>query len=156
MAESSIKEKRARRRKRRQDTPAEENDAAAEEIEKGLTEKKDRATPSRRKGEVGQVTQTKSSNPIMRVFNPIREYIEGVRSELDKVTWPTREETLRLTYIVAAATVASALFLGGLSIIFTELFNIGVETPLVFLGVFVVFLVILYGYARFTSDPSNS
>jgi preprotein translocase SecE subunit len=143
MAESSIKEKRARRRKRkreaRQDTST--------ETDKGITEKKGTATPGRR-------TTERSGNAVTNWFSSVRNYLEGVQSELEKVTWPTREETTRLTYIVAAVTLASALVLGGLSILFTELFNIGVDSPLVFLGVFIAFLVLLFGYSRYSSESA--
>lgn len=141
MAESSIKEKRARRRKRKQEER--QSPAPDETADKGITEKKATATPGRRGTDSG-------GNFITRSFGSVVEYLEGVRSELEKVTWPTREETTRLTYIVAAATVASALVLGGLSILFTELFNIGVDRPMVFLGVFIAFLVLLFGYSRYS------
>ncbi len=151
MAESSIKEKRARRRKRRREALNEPAEATAEAAEKGITEKKGYATPSRRKGESTQ----ERPNPVVRFFGGIVEYFEGVRSELEKVTWPTREETIRLSNIVGIVTLISALVLGGLSIIFTELFNIGVDQPLVFVGVFVAFIALLYAYSRYMSQNSG-
>ena len=40
------------------------------------------------------------------------QYIQESRSELRKVTWPTREQTLQLTMAVIVMTLAIALFLG--------------------------------------------
>lgn len=141
MAES-IQEKRARRRKRRKE--AREGD----ETEKGASEKKGYATPSRRKGETNIESQ---DNALVRPFRGIIDYFEGVRGELEKVTWPTQEETTRLSYIVAAVTVVSSLFLGGLALIFTQLFNVGVDNPSLFIGAFVAFLVVLFFYARYSA-----
>ena len=149
MAESSIQEKRARRRRQRKEDRTETN-AEETSSEKGVTEKKGYATPSQRKSG----TTDGGGNAVTRWFGNVAEYFEGVRSELEKVTWPTREETVRLTYIVAAVTVASALLLGGLSIIFTELFNIGVDTPLIFVGVFVAFVALMLVYGQYSSRNS--
>jgi len=141
----SIQEKRARRRRRKREARQGEIEAENTELEKGITEKKGYATRSRRKGE-GEVDE---GNALTRPFRGPLNYFEGVRSELEKVTWPTPEETQRLSYIVAVVTVASSLFLGGLALIFTRLFNIGVETPTVFIGAFVAFLILLYVYSRY-------
>ena len=143
MAES-LQEKREARRQRKQETAVAEADT---DIDKSMTEKKGVATPSRRKGEKTEGSGNAITRPIRRTV----EYFQGVRSEIEKVTWPDREETNRLTRIVLVVTLASALFLGGLSILFTEIFNIGVEQPWVFMLVFVGFLVAMFGYARFTS-----
>lgn len=148
MAES-IQEKRKARRKRREDGPEEPE-------EKGLTEGKGRATPSRRKGEItGAGVATPSGNAVTRFFGGIVDYFQGVRSELEKVTWPTREETNRLTRIVLVVTLASALLLGGLSILFTEVFNLGVTRPWIFILVFVAFLGLLAAYARFAGQSET-
>lgn len=144
MASESIKEKRRQRRKRRKEaveTPEEEEET------RGLTESKGRATPSRRKGNEGN-----EGNFITRPFNVVIEYFQGVASEIRKVTWPTREEATRLTYLVLAATIASSLALGGLAIGFTRLFSIGVSRPLVFLVIFVVLLIVFFGYIRISRD----
>lgn len=51
-------------------------------------------------------------------MNPI-SYFKEVRSEVDKVVWPTREQTIRYTVLVIIVSVASGLFLGGLDYILT-------------------------------------
>ncbi|MEM6283053.1 MAG: preprotein translocase subunit SecE [Chloroflexota bacterium] len=153
MAEGSIKERRARRRKRKQEAREEVNEEV-EETEKGITAKKGYATPSRRRGEDNTVA-VQSNNPIVRGFRSVIDYFDGVRSELEKVTWPTREETIRLTWIVSGVTLASALFLGGLSILFTEIFNLGVDNPIVFIGVFVAFLGLIYAFSQYMSRSAG-
>jgi preprotein translocase SecE subunit len=150
MAES-IQEKREARRQRRNE------EATDDGSEKGLTEKKGTATPSRRKGEVsGQSSTTGGGNIVTRSFRSVRDYLVGVRTEMEKVTWPDREETNRLTRIVMAVLLASSLFLGGLSILFTEIFNLGVTRPWIFMVVFVAFIGLMFAYARYTERSNSS
>jgi preprotein translocase subunit SecE len=53
----------------------------------------------------------KSSNPIIRYFQDTGE-------ELRKVSWPNREQTIRLTVIVLSTTAVTAVFLGALDYLF--------------------------------------
>jgi preprotein translocase subunit SecE len=46
-------------------------------------------------------------------------YFKDVRAELSKVTWPTREEGIRLTGVVLAVTIAAAIFLFGVDSLFS-------------------------------------
>ncbi|MBN1680973.1 MAG: preprotein translocase subunit SecE [Anaerolineae bacterium] len=48
----------------------------------------------------------------------IATYFRGVYSELQKVTWPSREETTRLTGVVLGVTIAFALSLGLLDVFY--------------------------------------
>ncbi len=50
----------------------------------------------------------------------VRYYRETV-GELKKVVWPTREETLRLTYIVLGVITVTAAILGTADYVFTKL-----------------------------------
>lgn len=59
----------------------------------------------------------RSVSPRLRP-NLNRAY-KDTRSELRKITWPTREETIRLTLVVIVLSIAMALFLG---VIVDELF----------------------------------
>ncbi len=43
--------------------------------------------------------------------NPISRYLRETRGELRKVTWPTREESYRLTAIVMGVSLAFSIFL---------------------------------------------
>lgn len=113
---------------------------------RGLSERKGRATPGRRTQEV-EVTESEG-NFITRTVRGLREYFEGVRSELQKVVWPTREEARRLTIIVLSVTITAAIVLGIISLLFNELFNLGLRSPLVFAVVFVLILIGFVYYLR--------
>lgn len=52
--------------------------------------------------------------------NPVT-FIAQVREELKKVTYPTRDEVIRLTIIVIVLSIVVALFLGGLDYLFARL-----------------------------------
>lgn len=77
--------------------------------------RKDRPTPSQR-----EEAPTRRNAVAQFVYN-VREYFHEVTVELRKVAWPTRTEVQRLTYIVLAVTIASALFLGLVSFLFGTL-----------------------------------
>lgn len=48
-------------------------------------------------------------------------FLKEVKTELGKVVWPTRQETIRLTSIVILISVLVGLYIGGLDILFTKL-----------------------------------
>lgn len=48
-------------------------------------------------------------------------FIKEVRTELGKVTWPTRDETLRITIIVIVISVIVGIYLGLLDFVFTQM-----------------------------------
>jgi preprotein translocase subunit SecE len=52
--------------------------------------------------------------------NALVRYFRETRGELRKVTWPTRQESQRLTAIVLGVTALMALFLGLLDFIFSN------------------------------------
>jgi preprotein translocase subunit SecE len=49
------------------------------------------------------------------------QFVKEVRSELRKVAWPTRQETIRYTIIVLIALVVLTALIAGLDWIFSEL-----------------------------------
>ena len=51
------------------------------------------------------------------------QFLKEVRSELSKVSWPTRSEIVRYTAIVIALTLAIAVFLGLLDFLFEWILN---------------------------------
>ncbi|MBI4200449.1 MAG: preprotein translocase subunit SecE [Chloroflexi bacterium] len=53
----------------------------------------------------------------------VRQFFGEVVSELKKVTWPTREETTRLTLLVIAVSAAIGLALGLIDVGFNRLFE---------------------------------
>jgi len=63
-------------------------------------------------------TANPASAPAQRRQLSLARYLRDSRSELKKVNWPTREQTINLTIVVCVVCVAIALFLGGLDWIF--------------------------------------
>ena len=51
-------------------------------------------------------------------------FISEVRSELVKVTWPKRDEVIRLTLVVMAISAIVAGFVGVLDFLFTKLLEV--------------------------------
>lgn len=51
-------------------------------------------------------------------------FIKEAKAELIKVSWPTRQEAIRLTMIVVAISVAVGLYIGALDYIFTKLVGV--------------------------------
>lgn len=49
-------------------------------------------------------------NPIA----PLIEYVRSSKAELEKVTWPTREQTLRYSLLVVGVSAATAVFFAAL------------------------------------------
>lgn len=47
-------------------------------------------------------------------------FIKEAREELSKVSWPTREQTVRYTGIVIGVSLAVAIFLGILDLFFSN------------------------------------
>ncbi|MCC6627134.1 MAG: preprotein translocase subunit SecE [Chloroflexi bacterium] len=54
--------------------------------------------------------------------------LRDTRSELRKVTWPTRQETINLTLVVIALSVVLGLILGGVDLLVAEAFKWLAET----------------------------
>jgi preprotein translocase SecE subunit len=79
------------------------------------TTEDDEDTPSR-EGEV-----KRSNNRVRRWIDGFITYLHDVRAEIGKVAWLSREETVRLSWIVIIVTVASAAFLGIVSFLFGAL-----------------------------------
>lgn len=83
-----------------------------EKTEEKATARSDKRRPAGR--QEAPRKNPKSQNKIIRYFQDTRE-------ELRKVTWPTRDEIVRLTLIVLGTTFAFAVFLGLLDLLFQRL-----------------------------------
>lgn len=53
-----------------------------------------------------------------------KRLIRETRSELKKVVWPTREQTVKLTTIVIAVSIVVGLFLGGVDLLFERMIQL--------------------------------
>ncbi|NUQ07280.1 MAG: preprotein translocase subunit SecE [Anaerolineae bacterium] len=78
----------------------------------------------------------------------LRDYFEGVGSELRKVTWPSQDDLRRLSIIVIVTLVAAALALGVISFAFTELFRLGLSSPIILIGFMAVAVVVGFVVTR--------
>lgn len=54
-------------------------------------------------------------------MKPLINYLQASRSELAKVSWPNRIQTVRLTGLVIVFSLAFAVVLGGIDFIFATI-----------------------------------
>lgn len=66
------------------------------------------------------MARSKTEKKTASQENAVRRYFRETRGEIRKVTWPTRQESQRLTAIVLGVTAVMALFLGILDFIFSN------------------------------------
>jgi len=52
---------------------------------------------------------------------PVITYLTEVRQELQRVTWPSRHQTLQKTVLVISVSVGVGIYIGVLDFIFTRL-----------------------------------
>jgi preprotein translocase subunit SecE len=60
---------------------------------------------------------------VIKEPNAIVRYYRETVGELKKVVWPTREEALRLTWIVLVVITIMAIILGTADYLFSQLFR---------------------------------
>ena len=58
------------------------------------------------------------------IFINIGSFFEEVKTEMKKVSWPTKKETIKNTTAVLGISFVVAVFLGGLDFVFTKILNI--------------------------------
>ena len=63
----------------------------------------------------------KNDKPVVKKPNKIQKWWSETVGELRKVTWPTKEEALKMTKIVTIVVLATAAFLGIVDFIFSRL-----------------------------------
>jgi len=61
---------------------------------------------------------SESNEPKPSKGNPILNYFQESFEELKKVTWPTRNQAIKLTFIVIGFCIVLALFVGVLDFVF--------------------------------------
>lgn len=135
---------RTRTRKAAENTSTEKANSVSEPtVENAVSARKDRPTPSTRQAKP-QGNGLISRIPVVR---SIAAYLRGVASEMQKVTWPSREEATRLTGVVLGVTAAFAVALGLLDTFFTWWFSqaFDPDSEMLFLGIAVVIAVLVSG-----------
>ncbi len=83
------------------------------------------------------------------VVRPIYNYLADSMEEMQKVTWPSREETYRLTRLVIAFTIISSIGLGMFDLFYGWWFRQALENETVFLGLGAVVSTALVLFAYF-------
>ena len=53
-----------------------------------------------------------------------RSFFDEVKQELDKVTWPTRKETIATTWVVVFIVVVISFYLGACDLILAKLLRL--------------------------------
>jgi preprotein translocase SecE subunit len=55
------------------------------------------------------------------MFERIKLFLSESREEFKRVNWPNRNEAFKMVFVVIAISIVTALFLGGLDIVFIYL-----------------------------------
>ena len=63
-------------------------------------------------------------NIFQRFWNNIQKFFQETIGELRKVSWPTRQEAIRLTEIVIVVIFLMAAILGGLDYLYAKFFGL--------------------------------
>ncbi len=57
------------------------------------------------------------------MITKLQSFIEETKDELNKVTWPSREDTIKLTRTVIIISIIISVYLGLLDYVFNEILN---------------------------------
>jgi preprotein translocase subunit SecE len=60
----------------------------------------------------------------LNVIDKTKLFLEDVKSEMAKVTWPTRKETIATAWVVIAIIVLISLYLGACDLILAKLIRV--------------------------------
>ena len=58
------------------------------------------------------------------MFKKVGNFIQETRQELNKVTWPTRDELIQSTAVVIVTTIILAIFIGAVDMILSQAIRI--------------------------------
>ena len=67
---------------------------------------------------------SKNDKPVVKKPNRIQKWWSETVGELRKVTWPTKEEAIKMTKIVIVVVLVTAIFLGVVDFIFSRLIGL--------------------------------
>lgn len=70
---------------------------------------------------------SRSSTAKSKSDNPLVKYVRDTRAELFKVTWPSREEGIRLTALVVVVTIIAGIALFGVDYLFGTLIGLLIQ-----------------------------
>lgn len=80
---------------------------------------KEQVQPKPKKVQAPRVVQ---STEKVGFLDRVKNYLKGVRSELRKVTWPTKKELINYTLIVIVLTLILSTFIGLFDLFWKQLF----------------------------------
>ena len=63
----------------------------------------------------------KNDKPVVKKPNKIQKWWRETVGELRKVTWPTKEDAIKMTKIVIVVVILTAVFLGVVDFVFSRL-----------------------------------
>lgn len=63
-------------------------------------------------------------NIFQRFWHNVQKFFQETVGELRRVSWPTRQEAIRLTEIVIVVIFIMAAILGGLDFIYSKIFSL--------------------------------
>jgi preprotein translocase subunit SecE len=152
-ADKTLGEQPSRRRRPVAGKSREELREAAEAGERAVSAKAKAAAPARREREDDEEEKPRG---IAGFFAGLRDYFEGVQSELRKVVWPSAEDRNRLTVIVITTLIIASIVLGLIVLGFTELFRLGLQRPEVLFGFLGIVLVAAFAYWRISSRRASA
>jgi len=61
---------------------------------------------------------------VLIVLAKTKNFFDEVKTELGKVTWPTRKETIGTTWVVVVIIVLISFYLGACDVILTKLMRL--------------------------------
>jgi len=61
---------------------------------------------------------------VPRKYREAHEFLSEVRSELRKVTWPSRQEVQSTTLVVIATSIFFGFYLWGLDLVFSRVLSL--------------------------------
>jgi preprotein translocase subunit SecE len=61
------------------------------------------------------------------MFERIKDYLKGVRSEVDRVSWPTRQEVISLTALILLLVVVLTAYIWGVDTILKAILRLFVQ-----------------------------
>ena len=67
--------------------------------------------------------QSKPGLGIEPSLEKTTSFLKEVQTELKKTTWPTKQEALKLTYVVIVVIVVLGIYMAGLDVILSALVN---------------------------------
>ena len=100
---------------------AKEKTLATPVADKPAAAKNAAAKPAAKAAGKGRDEASGKSNSLMAGIETAREFFEQSKAELRKVTWPTRQETVRTGIAVLVFSLVMALYLGVVDMVLSRL-----------------------------------